>query len=156
VNTYPITLTLNGEKVSLEVPADRTLHQLLSEDLHQHSVKSGCYIGECGLCTVIVNGRPVNSCLVLAVEADGAVIETAECETREPGVLSDLQQAFVDFGAIQCGFCTPGMLNSARALLERNPRPSREEIVEALAGNYCRCTGYEPILRAVEAVARGG
>ncbi|HVP38839.1 MAG TPA: molybdopterin cofactor-binding domain-containing protein [Candidatus Saccharimonadales bacterium] len=153
---YPITLTLNGEKVSLEVPADRSLHQLLSEDLHQHSVKSGCYIGECGLCTVILNGRPVNSCLVLAVEADGADIRTAEAETREPGVLSDLQQALVDFGAIQCGFCTPGMLNSARALLDRNPKPSRAEIVEALAGNYCRCTGYEPIIRAVEAVAEGG
>jgi CO/xanthine dehydrogenase Mo-binding subunit/aerobic-type carbon monoxide dehydrogenase small subunit (CoxS/CutS family) len=156
MTTYPITLTVNGEKCTLEVPADRSLLELLKGDLHQKSVKSGCYIGECGLCTVIMDGRPVNACLVLAVEADGAVIETAESATKEPGVLSELQQAFVDFGAIQCGFCTPGMLNSARALLQRNPHPGREEIVEALAGNYCRCTGYEPIIQAVEAVAKGG
>jgi len=153
---YPITLTVNGEKHTLEVPAERTLVELLTENLHRHSVKSSCFQGECGLCTVIMDGRPVNSCLVLAVEADGAVIETAEAETEQPGVLSQLQQAFVDFGAIQCGFCTPGMLNSARALLDRDPHPSREKIVEALAGNYCRCTGYEPIIQAVEAVAKGG
>lgn len=156
MTTYPTTLTVNGQTATLAVAADRTLHQLLKEDLHQHSVKSGCHIGECGLCTVVMNGRPVNSCLVLAVEADGAVIETAEGQTHEPGVLNALQQAFVDFGAIQCGFCTPGMLNSAQALLARNPRPTRAEIVEALSGNYCRCTGYEPIIQAVAAVARGG
>jgi len=156
VSTYPITLTVDGQTSTLEVPAYRTLHQLLSEDLHHASVKSGCYIGECGLCTVMMDGKPVNSCLVLAVEADGAVIETAEAENAGGGALSDLQQAFVDHGAIQCGFCTPGMLVSARALLRRNPHPTREEIVEALAGNYCRCTGYEPIIQAVEAVAKGG
>jgi CO/xanthine dehydrogenase Mo-binding subunit/aerobic-type carbon monoxide dehydrogenase small subunit (CoxS/CutS family) len=150
-----ITLTVNGETTTLEVPPERTLHQLLAEDLHHHEVKSGCYIGECGLCTIQLNGRPVNSCLVFAVEADGAVIETAAAETPEPGRLSDLQQAFVDFGAIQCGFCTPGMLTSARALLQRKAHPSRADIVEALAGNYCRCTGYEPIVNAVEAVASG-
>ena len=156
MKTYPITLTVNGEKVALEVPARRTLLDLLKNDLHRHSVKGGCGIGECGVCTVILDGRPVNACLVLAVEADGAVVETAEGATPQPGVLSDLQQAFVDFGAIQCGFCTPGMLNSARALLARNPKPTRAEIVEALAGNLCRCTGYEPIIEAVEAVAAGG
>ncbi len=156
MKTYPITLTVNGQTNTLEVPADRTLLELLKEDLHQPSVKSGCHIGECGACTVILDGRPVNACMILAVEADGAVIETAEAETQQPGVLSELQQAFVDFGAIQCGFCTPGMLASARALLARRPHPTREEIVEALAGNYCRCTGYEPIIQAVEAVARGG
>jgi CO/xanthine dehydrogenase Mo-binding subunit/aerobic-type carbon monoxide dehydrogenase small subunit (CoxS/CutS family) len=156
VKTYPITLTVDGEPVALEVPARRTLLQLLKGELHRHSVKLGCGIGECGACTVLLDGKPVNACLVLAVEADGAVVETAASATPAPGVLSDLQQAFVDFGAIQCGFCTPGMLNSARALLARNPRPSRAEIVEALAGNLCRCTGYEPILQAVQAVAAGG
>jgi CO/xanthine dehydrogenase Mo-binding subunit/aerobic-type carbon monoxide dehydrogenase small subunit (CoxS/CutS family) len=156
MKTYPITLTVNGETSTLEVPADRTLLELLKDDLHRKSIKSGCYIGECGACTVILDGRPVNACMILAVEADGAVIQTAEAETEQLGVLSALQQAFVDFGAIQCGFCTPGMLNSARALLGRNPHPTREEIVEALAGNYCRCTGYEPIIQAVEAVAKGG
>jgi CO/xanthine dehydrogenase Mo-binding subunit/aerobic-type carbon monoxide dehydrogenase small subunit (CoxS/CutS family) len=150
-----ITLTVNGETSTLEVPADRTLHQLLAEDLHHHEVKSGCYIGECGLCTILLDGKPVNSCLVFAAEADGAVIETSARETPEAGRLSDLQQAFVDFGAIQCGFCTPGMLASARALLRRTPKPTRAQIVEALAGNYCRCTGYEPIINAVEAVAKG-
>jgi len=155
MNTYPITLTVNGERTSLEVPADRTLLDLLAGDLHRHSVKTGCGIGQCGACTVIMDGRPVNSCLVLAVEADGTVIETAEGAQKDLGVISELQQALVDFGAIQCGFCTPGMLNSARALLSKNPRPAREEIVEALAGNYCRCTGYEALIQAVEAVAGG-
>ena len=155
MSLHTITLTVNGETSTLEVPADRTLHQLLAEDLHHSDVKSGCYIGECGLCTVILDGKPVNSCLVFAVEADGAVIETSQAENGEPGTLSVLQQAFVDHGAIQCGFCTPGMLASARALLKRNPKPSREEITEAISGNYCRCTGYAPIIDAIEAVAKG-
>ena len=146
MKTYPITLTVNGQTSSLEVPADRSLVELLKDDLHHKSVKTGCYIGECGACTVILNGKPVNACLVLAVEADGAVIETAEAEMTDLGVLSALQQAFVDFGAIQCGYCTPGMLTSARALLAKDPHPSREAIVEAVAGNFCRCTGYEPII----------
>ncbi len=153
MKTYPITLTVNGEKNSLEVPAHRTLLDLLKWDLHNASIKSGCGIGECGACTVILNGQPVNACLVLAVEADGAMISTAEGATDE-GALSELQQAFIDFGAIQCGFCTAGMLNSARALLDRNPDPGRDEIIEALSGNFCRCTGYEPFVQAVEAVAR--
>ena len=155
MSLHTITLTVNGETSTLEVPADRTLHQLLAEDLHHSDVKSGCYIGECGLCTVILDGKPVNSCLVFAVEADGAVIETSQAENGEPGTLSVLQQAFVDHGAIQCGFCTPGMLASARALLKRNPKPSRGEITEAISGNYCRCTGYAPIIDAIEAVAKG-
>jgi CO/xanthine dehydrogenase Mo-binding subunit/aerobic-type carbon monoxide dehydrogenase small subunit (CoxS/CutS family) len=154
MRTYPIALTVNRETTTLEVPAHRTLLELLKEDLHLASVKLGCGIGECGACTVIMNGQPVNACLVLAVEADGAVIATAE-GAAEDGVLSQLQQAFIDFGAIQCGFCTPGVVNSARALLLHNPMPSRAEIVEALAGNFCRCTGYEPIIQAVEAVAKG-
>lgn len=150
--TYPITLTINGEITTCEVPAHRTLLDLLKDDLRLNSVKCACGIGECGCCTVILNGHPVNSCLVLAVEADGATIETVE-QGADGGRLAELQQAFIDFGAVQCGFCTPGMLNSAQALLRRNPRPTRPEITEALAGNYCRCTGYEPIIDAVAAVA---
>jgi CO/xanthine dehydrogenase Mo-binding subunit/aerobic-type carbon monoxide dehydrogenase small subunit (CoxS/CutS family) len=155
MKTYPITLTVNGEKSTLEVPAHRTLLELLKADLHQQSVKLGCGIGECGLCTVIMNGRSVNACLVLAVEADGAVIQTSEGDVADFGVVSALQQALVDFGAIQCGFCTPGMINSARVLLAGNPHPTRDEIMEGISGNYCRCTGYEPIVQAIEAVAKG-
>ena len=155
MRTYPITLTVNRERTTLEVPANRTLLELLKADLHLASVKNGCGIGECGACTVILNGQPVNACLVLAVEADGASIETIE-GAAEGGALSDLQQAFVDFGAIQCGFCTPGMLMSARALLLPQPQADRDEIVEAIAGNLCRCTGYEPIIAGGRGGGRGG
>jgi CO/xanthine dehydrogenase Mo-binding subunit/aerobic-type carbon monoxide dehydrogenase small subunit (CoxS/CutS family) len=151
---HPITLTVNGETVTLEVPAERTLLELLKSRLHLGGVKGGCGIGECGACTVLLDGEPVNACLVLAVEADGSRVETAEAALAGDA-LSDLQQSLIDFGAIQCGFCTPGVLASARALLARNPRPTREEITAAMAGNYCRCTGYEPIVNAIEAVAGG-
>jgi len=152
MSAHPITLTINGEKTQLEVPPHRTLLQLIKGDLHLTGVKEGCGIGECGACTVIMNGQPVNACLVLAAEADGAIIETVEAEVKD-GLISDLQQSFIDHGAIQCGFCTPGMIASARALLNRNPQPSREDITEAIAGNYCRCTGYQPIVDAIAAVA---
>ena len=155
MKTYPISLTVDGEPVSLEVPARRTLLQLLKGDLHRHSVKSGCGIGECGVCTVLLDGRPVNACLVLAVEADGAVVETAESATPAPGVLSDLQQAFIDFGAVQCGFCTPGMIMSAKALLDEKQHPTEDEIKEGIAGNLCRCTGYVKIIDAIKAAATG-
>ncbi|MCX7018489.1 MAG: molybdopterin-dependent oxidoreductase [bacterium] len=148
-----ITLTINGQRTALEVPPSRTLLELLKGDLHLTGAKLGCGIGECGTCTVIMNGRPVNACLVLAVEADGSDIRTIEGES-DGEHMSDLQQAFIDFGAIQCGFCTPGMIMSARALLMRNRNPTRDEIVEAIAGNLCRCTGYKPIIEAIEAVAR--
>lgn len=151
--TRQITLTVNGEKATLEVPPERTLLELLKGDLHLTGTKAGCGIGQCGACTVIVDGRPVNSCLVLAVEADGSEIRTVEGES-DGEHLSDLQQAFIDFGAMQCGFCTPGMLMSARALLMRNPEPTREEITDAITGNLCRCTGYKAIIDAIEAVAQ--
>lgn len=152
---YTINITVNGEKNTLEVPAHRTLLALLKDDLHVDGPKEGCGIGECGACTVIMNGEAINSCLVLAMEADGAVIETAEGDVKN-GELSDLQQSFIDHGAVQCGFCTPGMISSARALLKKNPSPKRDDIVEAIAGNYCRCTGYDAIINAITAVAEAG
>ncbi len=148
-----ITLTINGEKATLSVPPERTLLELLKNDCHLGGIKTGCGIGECGACTIIMNGQPVNACLILAVEADGSEIRTIEGES-DGEHLSDLQQAFIDFGAVQCGFCTPGVLMSARALLMRNADPTREEIIEAVSGNLCRCTGYKPIIDAIEAVAR--
>jgi CO/xanthine dehydrogenase Mo-binding subunit/aerobic-type carbon monoxide dehydrogenase small subunit (CoxS/CutS family) len=155
MNERTITFTLNGERVTTTVGPMQRLGGLLKLDLHAGSLKLGCGIGECGICTVILNGEPVNSCLVLAAEADGAVIETAE-SAADGERLSDLQQAFIDFGAIQCGFCTAAMLNAARALLRANPRPTRAEIVEGISGCFCRCTGYTPFIEAIDAVAKAG
>lgn len=150
-----ITFELNGQSITVEVPPTRTLLECLKDDVHVNSVKCGCGIGECGACTVLLDDQPVNSCLVLAAEIDGKKIRTAESEAPDVQ-MSQLQQSFVDHGAVQCGFCTPAMVNSARALLERNPNPDREEIAEALAGNYCRCTGYESLIDSVEAVVAAG
>jgi carbon-monoxide dehydrogenase small subunit len=150
-----ITLHLNGAPYEGHVPPDLTLLRFLRDHLALTGAKEGCGIGECGACTVLLDGRPVNACLVLAVEADGAQICTIEGEAsldRQEG-LSALQRAFIEHHAVQCGFCTPGMIMSARALLERNPHPTDEEIVEAMAGNLCRCTGYTAILAAIRAVA---
>jgi len=147
-----ISLTVNGRPETAGVPAGMTLLELLRERLHLTGTKEGCGIGECGACTVLLDGVPVTACLVLAVEADGRAVETIEGEATD-GRLSVLQQAFIDAGAIQCGFCTPGMIMSARGLLRRNANPSDEEIVEAMAGNLCRCTGYEAILAAVRLAA---
>jgi carbon-monoxide dehydrogenase small subunit len=127
-----------------------TLLDFIRDRLHLTGTKEGCGIGECGACTVLLDGKPVTACLVLAVEADGASIETIEGEAAD-GELSLLQKAFVETGAVQCGFCTPGMIMSARGLLRRNPNPTDDEIVEAMAGNLCRCTGYAAILEAVRA-----
>jgi carbon-monoxide dehydrogenase small subunit len=122
---------------------------MLREVLVLTGTKNGCAAGECGACTVLMNGEPVNSCMVLAVEADGAEIVTVEGLSHD-GQLDAIQQAFVDLTGVQCGFCTPGMLISARALLNRNPRPGEDEIKEALLGNLCRCTGYTRIVQAVQ------
>jgi carbon-monoxide dehydrogenase small subunit len=149
---HEITLTVNGQREWASVPASMTLLEFLRESLHLTGTKEGCGIGECGACTVLLDGVPVTACLVLAVEADGREVRTIEGEAHD-GELSALQQAFIDAGAVQCGFCTPGMIMSARGLLERNPNPSDDEIVEAVAGNLCRCTGYEAILSAVRLAA---
>ncbi len=148
-----IRLTVNGTPWQGTVPADWTLLRFLRERLALTGAKEGCGIGECGACTVLLEGRPVNACMVLAVEVDGASLRTIEGEARADR-LTDLQQAFVDGHAVQCGFCTPGMVLAAQALLERDPDPDDEAIVEAIAGNLCRCTGYAAIVEAVRQVAR--
>jgi len=145
---HDIQLTVNGKAERAQVPATMTLLELLRDRFALTGAKEGCGIGECGACTVLLNDVPVTSCLILAVEADGHRVDTIEGEAV-CGELSILQQAFIDTGAAQCGFCTPGMIMSARGLLLRKPNPSHEEIVEAIAGNLCRCTGYEAILEAI-------
>lgn len=147
-----ITLKVNGEEVTAAVEPDKTLLWLLREELNLTGTKEGCGAGECGACTVIFNGKAVNSCLVLAIEADGAEVYTIEGEAKD-GQLSELQKAFIEHNALQCGFCTPGMIMAARALLNRNPNPTEEEIKEAIEGNLCRCTGYVPIIEAIKAAA---
>lgn len=149
MNFHRITLTINGNSEMVNVPSNMTLLTMLREELSLTGTKNGCSAGECGACTVLMNGEPVNSCMVLAVECDGVDIVTVEGLAND-GTLSRLQQAFIDQNAIQCGFCTPGMLISAHALLQRNPKPTEHEIQAALVGNLCRCTGYERIINAVK------
>lgn len=148
-----ITVTVNGNPVTLEVREDASLLSVLTDELDLAGAKEGCGAGECGACTVIVDGVAVASCLYPACEADGRVVETVEGLVQESGDLHPLQKAFVEYGAVQCGFCTPGMLMSAKALLDRNPAPSEQEVKVALAGNICRCTGYHQIVQAVLAAA---
>jgi len=147
-----IQLTINGDTKSIEVKPSETLLELLRR-LGYKSVKFGCGEGFCGSCTVILNGRPVNSCLVLAATVDGKEVVTVE-DMGDSRNLDPLQVAFMDAGAIQCGFCTPGMLLSAKALLERKANPSTAEIKDALEGNLCRCTGYIQIIEAVKLAAK--
>ncbi len=145
---HRITLRVNGSAEQVDVPSNQTLLQLLRDRLAVTSPKNGCSAGECGACTVLLNGEPVNSCLVLAVECDGAEVVTAEGLAPEGG-LDPVQTALIEAGGVQCGFCTPGILISARALLNRNPQPTEADIREALVGNLCRCTGYLRIIQAV-------
>jgi aerobic carbon-monoxide dehydrogenase small subunit len=152
---HSITVTVNGAQERLDVPSNMTLLQMLRERLGLTGAKNGCEAGECGACTVLVGGEPVNSCMMLAVEADGQEVLTVEGLAPE-GELSRLQKAFIEHNAVQCGFCTPGMLMSAHALLQRNPQPSEQEIKDALVGNLCRCTGYVRIIDAIEDVATQG
>ena len=146
-----INFKVNNQKVSLEVSDSMRLLDILRDELNLTGTKEGCGIGECGACTVIMNSKAVCSCLILAGQLHNAEIETIE-NLEKDEILSKLQQAFLEHGAIQCGFCTPGMLMSAKALLDENPNPTTEEIKEALEGNLCRCTGYIPIVEAVKAV----
>jgi carbon-monoxide dehydrogenase small subunit len=155
MSTHAVALTVNGSRERLDVPSNMTLLKLLREKLGLTGTKNGCEAGECGACTVLVDGQPVNSCLMLAVEADGCEILTVEGLAGE-GTLSRLQQAFVEHNAVQCGFCTPGMLLSGQALLDRNPYPTRDEIREAIVGNLCRCTGYGRIVDAIQSAAEKG
>lgn len=148
-----IELTVNGRLRSGEVDSTTRLIDLLRVQFHLTSVKEGCSVGECGACTVLLGGDPVCSCLVPAVQARGCSVLTVE-GLEENGELSVLQKAFLDNDATQCGFCTPGMILTAKALLMKSPRPTRDIIKSALAGNICRCTGYTPIINAVEDAAR--
>ncbi len=153
VSSAFITVDVNGESYEREVEARKLLVHFLRDDLDLTGTHIGCDTGNCGACTVHVNGQVVKSCMMLAIQADGASIQTVE-GISEDGSLDPLQQSFSDHHALQCGYCTPGMLMSAKALLDANPRPSEEEIRKALQGNICRCTGYVNIVEAVKAVAK--
>ncbi|WP_261642581.1 (2Fe-2S)-binding protein [Erwinia mallotivora] len=148
-----ITLKVNGIFVQREVDDNRRLLDFLREDLQLTGSKEGCSVGECGACTVIVNGKSVCSCLMLAAQCDGAEITTIEALDADP-VGRKLQQSFVRHGGVQCGFCTPGVLMSAKALLDKNPAPDDDALCEALEGNLCRCTGYQPIIKSIKAVLK--
>jgi aerobic-type carbon monoxide dehydrogenase small subunit (CoxS/CutS family) len=153
VNAIIIALTVNGQAYRVRAEPNKTLLYLLRDDLGLHGVKDACGgEGECGACTVIMDGEPVNACLVLAGQAAGRRIETIE-GLAQAGQLHPLQTAFVEAGAVQCGFCTPGAIMSAKALLDRNPHPNEDEIREALSGNLCRCTGYTKMIEAVRRAA---
>lgn len=148
-----ITLTVNGVPESVDVPQSMTLLQMLREKLSLTGTKNGCSAGECGACTVLMNGEPVNSCMVLAAECDDVEIVTVE-GLAKTGKLTKIQETIIKTGGVQCGFCTPGMLISATALLQRNPNPTETQIREALVGNLCRCTGYYRIVEAVKEAAK--
>jgi aerobic carbon-monoxide dehydrogenase small subunit len=150
---HRISLTINGETEQVDIPSQMTLLTMLREKIALTGTKNGCNAGECGACTVLLNGEPVNSCMILAAECDGAQIVTIEGLAHD-GVLDPVQQTIIDHGGVQCGFCTPGILISARGLLDRNPDPSEDEIREALVGNLCRCTGYLRIVDAVQDAAQ--
>jgi carbon-monoxide dehydrogenase small subunit len=148
-----IHFTLNGESVEVEIEPHLTLLQLLREELELTGTKEGCGMGECGSCTVLLDGKTVNSCIFPAMEVDGRRVTTIEGLTDVQGNLHPIQNAFIEYGAIQCGFCTPGMVLSAKALLDENPKPTEEEIRSGIAGNLCRCTGYLQIVQAIKAAS---
>jgi carbon-monoxide dehydrogenase small subunit len=150
----PLKFELNGTRVSLFVPPDELLVDTLRDRLGLTGTKQGCGIGECGACTVLLDGKPVCSCLILAVSANGRRVLTIEGLKGPHGQLHPVQEAFIESGAIQCGFCTPGMILSVKALVDENPDPTREDVVTAIAGNLCRCTGYAKIIDAALIAAR--
>ena len=143
---------LNGEACHTEIPEDATLLKVLRDILHLTGTKEGCGEGDCGACTVLVDGRSVNSCLFPAVQAEGCQVMTIEGVEAHPD-LARIQKAFVDYGAVQCGFCSPGMIMSTVALLQKNPKPTEEEIRRGLSGNICRCTGYQAMVDAIQSLA---
>ena len=143
---------LNGEACHTEIPEDVTLLKVLRDILHLTGTKEGCGEGDCGACTVLVDGRSVNSCLFPAVQAEGSQVMTIEGVEAHPE-LARIQKAFVDYGAVQCGFCSPGMIMSTVALLQKNPKPTEEEIRRGLSGNICRCTGYQAMVDAIQSLA---
>jgi len=153
MNNVLLTLTVNGEDIEVSFPPYKTLLEVLREELDLTGTKHGCELGECGACAVLLDGEPQLSCLTLALECEGRSIQTVE-GLADHAEMHPLQAAFADLGGSQCGYCTPGFLVTARALLDREPNPSREQIKEALAGNLCRCTGYQQIFDAVEEAAR--
>jgi aerobic-type carbon monoxide dehydrogenase small subunit (CoxS/CutS family) len=148
-----IVFTLNGRPVEVEAPADHTLLAVLRDQLGLTGTKQGCEVGECGACSVLLDGRLVNACMVLAPQAGGRQVVTIEGIRGPDGGPNDLQQAFIDQGAVQCGYCIPGMVLAGEALLARQPRPTRSDIREAIAGNLCRCTGYQQIVDAIQTTA---
>lgn len=148
-----IQLKVNGMAYKMEVEPRRTLLEVIREDLELTGTKEGCGLGECGTCTVLLDGKPIKSCITLAVQANGQEVTTIEGLEWPDGTLHPIQQAFIDHGAIQCGFCTPGMVLSAKALLDENPKPTEMEVKQAIAGNLCRCTGYQKIVEAILAAA---
>ena len=150
--TMDVTFNVNGTQHQLSVEPTETVVNILRDRLSLTGTHKDCSMGICGACTVLLNGRPVSSCLLLAPQADGQEIRTIE-SLEQDGKLSPLQEAFLTFGAVQCGYCTPGFLMTATALLEQNPKPNRTEVIEALKGNLCRCTGYKKIIEAVESAA---
>ncbi len=150
-----ITFTLNNEKVIIEVDPQWTLLYLLREVLEMTGTKEGCGYGECGACTVIIDGEAVNSCLYPVMETEGKSVVTIEGIASKDGGLDLIQQAFVDEGAVQCGFCIPGMIMSSKALLDKKEKPTEDEIKESIEGNLCRCTGYVKIIDAIKTVAGG-
>jgi len=152
VNKLTVELTINGEKRKVETTPSTRLLDLIRDDLRLTGTKEGCGKGECGACTVIMNGELVASCLVLAPQADGATITTIEGIGNEKK-LHPIQRAFIETGAVQCGFCTPGMILAAKKLLEENPHPTEEEIKRGISGNLCRCTGYQKIIDAIKLAA---
>ena len=148
-----IPLTVNGRSYRVEVEPSQSLLHVLRDELHLSGTKEGCGTGDCGTCTVLLDGKPVTSCILLAAKAEGKEVTTIEGLSPD-GALHPIQQAFIDHGAVQCGFCIPGMILTAKALLDENPNPSEFDVRQALAGNLCRCTGYKKIIEAVLAVPR--